>query len=903
MIQCPHCSHQMQLQGIRVGTFSPRCPACGKRFSLTVDPAGSPLVATEAHVGAPAPVATVPPVTLKAPPGRADRQAATRPPRPERPGEVETPAPKPTPDDIAVKEPPRVYQQSIGKLAPAEQPHLGLLTGRLGGYEIRRKLGQGGMGTVYLARQVSLDRDVAVKVLASELGRDAQFVSRFVREAYAAAQLVHHNVVQIHDIGEEDETHYYSMEFVKGRSLADLIKSEGAIAPDTAAGYILQAARGLKLAHDQGMIHRDIKPENLLLSQDGIVKVADLGLVKRQGEKESAAAAGGGAETGLGKTLAHSMMGTPAYMAPEQADDAANVDARADIYSLGCTLFALLTGRPPFEGESPEAVLQQSKLREVPSPKTLNAHVPSELSRITHLMTAHRREDRYANLAMVIRELETYLGVEVAGNFSPRQQHVDELQQCVKLFADSSMATVRRILMGGFVTGMLLITALAIWQGNWGWAGAFAATLVTTSVLYQMLACLSGRSDLACRVRQLFFHSRWRDWFRWMAIAALCVLAVLAMDLLGPAVLVGGISLLLAGGFRMTVDRMLAGQRRHSLAHAEDLLRGFRLKGLDEDAVRRFVCEYGGRPWEEFYESLFGYAAKMEARKRWGRTARGYGRPKYAAWRDPIIRWIDQREEMLRVERERKHLLRVETKALQAQGVEEVAAARQAKRTAEMMMSQAVDLREKSLRRRDEPAATVAPGAPDQVQKPREQFRFDRDAEQVHFKHSSYVSRRYGGPMDTLFGPRMRFFLAAVILLGFLVWRYENRGAIVNEIRQMEAMRIDPVAQDPTKLADVRKLADVVSDTTRPLRIWGVPDALCDAVGSWNGGAAGLILLLGSFMRGIRIGIPLMIAAAVVLLGQFLPIMSQLPGTPQHTSLLLGVIIAMVAAIAVKTAD
>ncbi|HEX2973845.1 MAG TPA: serine/threonine-protein kinase [Tepidisphaeraceae bacterium] len=328
---------------------------------------------------------------------------ATIAPERNRPG-MEEVAPKPSPDDIGVREAPRIYQQSIGKFQQPSPPQMGILAGKLGGYELKRKLGQGGMGTVYLARQISLDRDVAVKVLDTDLGRDAQFVSRFVREAYAAAQLVHHNVVQIHDIGEEQQTHFYSMEFVKGHSLADVIRTEGAIAPDTAAGYILQAARGLKIAHDQGMIHRDIKPENLLLSLDGIVKVADLGLVKRRDEQETAAAQTGPAREMSGMTLAKSTMGTPAYMAPEQAEDAGSVDARADIYSLGCTLFALLTGKPPFEGKTAEAVLEQAKTREVASPKALNPQVPSELSRIVHMMTMRNREERYANIGLVIRD-------------------------------------------------------------------------------------------------------------------------------------------------------------------------------------------------------------------------------------------------------------------------------------------------------------------------------------------------------------------------------------------------------------------------------------------------------------------------------------------------------------------
>ncbi|HEX2973847.1 MAG TPA: hypothetical protein VHP11_16055, partial [Tepidisphaeraceae bacterium] len=212
---------------------------------------------------------------------------------------------------------------------------------------------------------------------------------------------------------------------------------------------------------------------------------------------------------------------------------------------------------------------------------------------------------------------------------------------------------------------------------------------------------------------------------------------------------------------------------------------------------------------------------------------------------------------------------------------------------------QAMELRDRTLAKREQPSATMAPGSEAAVQKPREPFRFDAEAERVHFKHASYVARRYGGPMDTIFGPRMRFFVAAVILLGFLMWRFENRTAIVNEVKEMRAMRMDPVLQDPTKVVDTRKVYEVVSYTSQPLRIWGVPDVICDTVGSWNGGVAGLILLLGSFMPSIRIGIPIMISAAIVLLGHYLPVMGRFQ-SPRTIALLIGVGMAALTVIVKK---
>ncbi len=893
MIRCPHCMNEMEVKGLHAGSFNPKCPSCGRRFSLSVPEEGAePVVKAEARIaGSGAPAKTLPPRGAANATGVADRNHGREmiAPPAGRPGTMAAPSEKVAPDDYALREPPKIYQQTVAPPPPATPKLAPMLSGRLGGYELRRKLGQGGMGTVYLARQLSLDRDVAVKVLSKDLSSDAQFVSRFVREAYAVAQLVHHNVVQIHDIGEEQQTHFYSMEYVKGQSLADLIRSEGAIAPDDAAGYVLQAARGLKVAHDQGMIHRDIKPENLLLSKDGIVKVADLGLVKRAGEKESRHE---GNEGGPTRTAFGSTMGTPAYIAPEQAEDAANVDSRADIYSLGCTLFALLTGKPPFSGPTAQAVLASARTQEVPSPKIVNPHVPSELARITRMMTAQKREARYANIGMAIRELEQYLGTEVSGNFSPRQQHVEELEQCVKLFNESPAAAFRRLMIRSFIVIMATGSGLLIWRGHWASAIAALLVLLLTGVFYHAIAGLFGQSYLASRLRQMVFASRWRDWMRWAVIVVLACVAILAMDVLWPAMIVTFVSVSLALAFYVTVDRVVEHQRHHAMARTEDMLRNLRLKGLEEDALRKFVCEYSGKHWEEFFEAMFGYEAKADARKRWGRSARGYNRPKYATWRDPIIRWIDRRIEELRVEKERKHLLRVETKALQAQGVDEVAAAKQAKRAAQMMMAQAAEIRDRTLRKREEPGETLPPGE-EKIQKPRDQFRFDSESEKVTLKTSSYIERRYGGPANWLLGTRTRFVVAAILLLGFFAWRYQNRDLIVTEFQQMRGQRIDPTMQDLSKAVDTRKIQEAVTHTANPLRIAAIPDFVCDTLGTWNAGIAGIVLLLGSFMRSLRVGAPLLVAAAILVFGEHLPIMSRLTDNPGTLAMLVGSGIAL----------
>jgi serine/threonine protein kinase len=312
----------------------------------------------------------------------------------------------------------------------------------LGGYQMLKELGRGGMGAVYLARQISLDRNVAVKVMRPEWTSDPIFVARFTREAFAAAQLVHHNVVQIHDIGAERDTNFFSMEFVEGESLGDIVKREGKLDAEVAVGYMLQAARGLALAHEQGMVHRDIKPDNLMLNRHGIIKVADLGIVKTPGAAEAirpaddrrAAPKPANPSAPTHVTMAGIAMGTPTYMAPEQARDASKVDARADIYSLGCTLYVLVTGRPPFEGKTAVEVITKHASHPIVPPEAIVKRVPKALSEIILKMVAKRPEDRYQTMQEVVKSLEKFLGIEGSGPFSPREEHAQTLEEAAAAF-------------------------------------------------------------------------------------------------------------------------------------------------------------------------------------------------------------------------------------------------------------------------------------------------------------------------------------------------------------------------------------------------------------------------------------------------------------------------------------
>jgi serine/threonine protein kinase len=347
IIACPGCRRPINLQGLRPGKFRPRCPRCSRYFLLVV-PADRRATLLAKLLPVPSPVANGP----RGGPFHPDE------PETEDDGEFDVSARGPV-DAVEQTEPDPTKQ----KPEVDRKPGGPAIPSRLGGYEVISILGKGGMGSVLLGRQMSLDRKVALKVMSARLAQDPTFVARFTREAYAAAQITHHNVVQIYDIGEQTGTHFFSMEFVSGQSLMDLVRKEGKLDAEVAVGYILQAARGLKYGHVQGMVHRDVKPDNLLLNAEGVVKVADLGLVKlptgeaANGGRGDPPSALPGARADL--TRADAVMGTPAYMPPEQARNSTAVDQRADIYSLGCTLYVLVTGKPPFHGKTAQEVISK----------------------------------------------------------------------------------------------------------------------------------------------------------------------------------------------------------------------------------------------------------------------------------------------------------------------------------------------------------------------------------------------------------------------------------------------------------------------------------------------------------------------------------------------------------------
>jgi beta-lactam-binding protein with PASTA domain/tRNA A-37 threonylcarbamoyl transferase component Bud32 len=260
-----------------------------------------------------------------------------------------------------------------------------------GRYEIDSVLGEGGMAKVFRGTDKVLGRTVAVKVLAPHFAKDQQFVARFRREAQAAAALNHPNVVSVYDTGSEDGIHWIVMEYVDGRTLKDVIREEGRLLPERAVEIAQSVCMALATAHEKGLVHRDIKPGNIMLTPSGETKVMDFGIAR----------ATAGADT-LTQTAA--VLGTAAYLSPEQAQGKP-VDARSDIYAVGCVLFEMLTAHPPFEGESPVAIAYKH-VRETPTPPSrFNRDVPKELDAIVLKCLAKNPDNRYQTTREMAEDL------------------------------------------------------------------------------------------------------------------------------------------------------------------------------------------------------------------------------------------------------------------------------------------------------------------------------------------------------------------------------------------------------------------------------------------------------------------------------------------------------------------
>jgi eukaryotic-like serine/threonine-protein kinase len=262
------------------------------------------------------------------------------------------------------------------------------------GYKLLGKLGAGAMATVYKGRQLSLDRMVAIKVLPRKLSQSTQFIERFYQEGRAAAQLNHPNIVQAYDVGKAGDYHFFVMEYVDGRTVYDDIVKHKRYSENEAIDIAIQITGALQHAHERGLIHRDVKPKNIMITKEGIAKLADMGLARAISDKEAA-------EAEQGKAF-----GTPYYISPEQIRGEVNITPAADIYSLGATLYHMLTGNVPFDGKSPTDVMHKHLREQLVPPDQVNRRLSSGIAEVIEMMMAKDFRKRHQTCKDLLVDLK-----------------------------------------------------------------------------------------------------------------------------------------------------------------------------------------------------------------------------------------------------------------------------------------------------------------------------------------------------------------------------------------------------------------------------------------------------------------------------------------------------------------
>ncbi|MEZ6185539.1 MAG: bifunctional serine/threonine-protein kinase/formylglycine-generating enzyme family protein [Planctomycetota bacterium] len=299
----------------------------------------------------------------------------------------------------------------------------------IGGCRIRKKLGEGGMGAVFLAEHLKLKRQSVIKVIPAHLASNRQLIARFEREAQAAAVIQHANVVSVYNVGEENGVHFIEMEYVDGKPLDVLMKEKKVIEQMEAVQIIRDCCKGLAQAHKGGIVHRDIKPDNIMLTRKGQVKIADFGLA-RAAQSEQAEL-----------TRAGQILGTPAYMSPEQCQ-AQPTDQRCDIYSLGATFYAMITGKRPFTGKSVVEIMQKHVEQEPISPRDYNPEISPTLARVVLRMMAKAPDDRYQSADEVIEALDRFLREEGTDRLKEVQNLIGDDYRLIKKLGQGGMGAV-----------------------------------------------------------------------------------------------------------------------------------------------------------------------------------------------------------------------------------------------------------------------------------------------------------------------------------------------------------------------------------------------------------------------------------------------------------------------------
>lgn len=845
-IKCPYCEHALQIQSPKLGKFKPTCSGCKQTFVLVIDEHDGQ---TRARTGK-----SKPPVTQStrsgtspAEPVETDSPAAAT--KPALDGEQTLPfGSHGTQVTQGFEEKPPIKEQattgfsfdtvatstnkalegrsasspilagSHARKAEASQVPVGAThatsgggaesnsslvpAGRLGGYRIVRPLGSGGMGAVFLAKQLSLDRNVALKTIQARWASNPRAIARFVREAYAAAQLTHHNVAQIYDLGQDHDTNFFSMELVDGGSLDELLAKHKYLPPQRAAALIVQAARGLQFAHDHGMVHRDIKPANMMLTKEGVLKICDLGLVKTPDYAESDATTDADKNILLASARSHvtgmgSTMGTPAYMAPEQAQDAASVDHRADIYALGCTFFALLTGKPPFNEGTALEIISKKATESIPREPLALHEVPNELATIVERMTATKPDQRYQSLSDCIHDLEAYIaGLEPSSSGAPTSQHADRLESVAQQMTAVGLSKIHTLLPLIYLLAVGLLWVIGAWLSWKVGLSVLLFGLLTPPLVSLVSGMTGGESPIGSRLRSLLLTSSWSDWLMWCVALLIASLMAWVTGVVGSLLIAVLFAVGVATGYYFGIIKPLRLQREPALKDARRLLKELRMGGMPEDKLRSFVAEHAESDWELLYESLFGYDALRDARRTLKEKGLLAAKKRRQPWRDLIVDRLEAIVDARRQKDAQRVLTNIECKGLVAEGVSPAEAKTQA-------LARAVTLVDVASQVKQSQTVHLAGETPEQK---RLRIKLMLASARSGAIKPSMAGRASSQLLTLLLGGKTRFAVGSLMIAGCALWMHQNDLFNPQSLQQAQAMATD-LASSASELASTAQSA------------------------------------------------------------------------------------------------
>ncbi len=724
----------------------------------------------------------------------------------------------------------------------------------IGPYQLIDLLGEGGMGSIYLAKQISLDRKVALKVVKSHLLKNESMMVRFTREAFAAAQLIHPNVVQIYDMGNDRGNCYFSMELVEGQSLQDLIKNNKKLDPEQASNYVLQAARGLECAHNAGMVHRDIKPANLLVNQEGLVKVADLGLVKVPERDESELDDGDVSGLSSSKELTQfgSTIGTPYYMAPEQATSSMSVDLRADVYSLGCTFYVLLTGQRPFDGRTVIEVVAKHTSAPLVPPSLIVDRVPEVLSQIIAKMMAKLPEDRYQSMGELIVELENYLGISSAAQFTPAEEDARLMETCADAYNFFPLTRVRTVTPLA-ILGVSLFVAFNLVFINWKWASGVMIFPLAGFLSYLITQGVNDNTVLYQLWRELSYRKKGLALLKWNFAVILWLIAAVMAGVFFHWLATASVGVIVGALVYVFIDKPIKKHRKPLVAKCERLMKRMRVMGMDESTLQMFVAKYSGTHWEEIFEQLFDYESKRKIRNELSNTEMGRHKPKFRPWADLLIDAFRRKVEAGEVAQDQKLLQRVEQAGLLEKGIASGEARKQAFQMANALVDKGADYRSNMWGKRDD-SKNLEMRRKQQLDRINNMMREARSGRQ---RRSYTLMGRMTPWLDGFFGSFFRALLGSCLVVVCLLWANQNN---LFENASEQSMGLNTVAVQPIDApANSSKIDGGTGHPTVPL-IGGL-------INSFNPLVAGLLMIASSIFVGWRVTVCVFPGLAVIMVG------------------------------------